>query len=102
MNSVLVLKTEITSTTVEFISDYLKNEKSKTVAICNANTLVRSYRNSAIQEKINSFDIKSYIFLIDQTFCSIFLQLTHAQPVKSNKIGLFSSSEIFLPSSNSL
>ena len=59
MNSVLVLKTEITSTTVEFISEYLKNEKSKTVAICNANTLVRSYRNSAIQEKINSFDIKA-------------------------------------------
>ena len=59
MNSVLVLKTEITSTTVEFISDYLKNEKSKTVAICNANTLVRSYRNSNIQEKINSFDIKA-------------------------------------------
>ena len=59
MNSVLVLKTEITSTTVEFISDYLKNEKSKTVAICNANTLVRSYRNSNIQKKINSFDIKA-------------------------------------------
>ena len=55
-----------------------------------------------VREKINSFDIKSYIFLIDQTFCSIFLQLTHAQPVKSNKIGLFSSSEIFLPSSNSI
>ena len=59
MNSVLVLKTEITSTTVETISDYLKNEKSKTVAICNANTLVRSYRNSDIREKINSFDIKA-------------------------------------------
>ena len=59
MNSVLILKTEITSTTVEFISDYLKNEKSKTVAICNANTLVRSYRNSNIQKKINSFDIKA-------------------------------------------
>ena len=59
MNSVLVLKTEITSTTVEFISDYLKNENSKTVAICNANTLVRSYHNSDIQEKINSFDIKA-------------------------------------------
>ena len=59
MNSVLVLKTEITSTTVEFISDYLKNENSKTVAICNANTLVRSYHNSDIREKINSFDIKA-------------------------------------------
>tara|TARA_B100002052_G_scaffold293860_1_gene317691 strand:+ start:686 stop:1420 length:735 start_codon:yes stop_codon:yes gene_type:complete len=59
MNSVLVLKTEITSTSVELVAEYLKNEKSKTVAICNANTLVRSYRNSKIQEKINSFDIKA-------------------------------------------
>ena len=59
MNSVLVLKTNISSTNVEFVSDYLKNEKSKTVAICNANTLVRSYQNSKMQEKINSFDIKA-------------------------------------------
>ena len=59
MNSVLVLKTEITSTSIELVSEYLKNERSKTVAICNANTLVRSYRSSKIQEKINSFDIKA-------------------------------------------
>ena len=59
MNSVLVLKTEITTTTVEFVSKYLKDETSKTVAICNANTLVRSYQNPRIQEKINSFDIKA-------------------------------------------
>jgi len=59
MNSVLVLKTEITSTSIELVSEYLKNERSKTVAICNANTLVRSYQNSKIQEKINSFDIKA-------------------------------------------
>ena len=59
MNSVLVLKTEITSSSVELVSEYLKNENSKTVAICNANTLVRSYRDSKIQEKINSFDIKA-------------------------------------------
>ena len=59
MNSVLILKTEITSTTVEFVSNYLRNEKSKIVAICNANTLVRSYRDSEIQKKINSFDIKA-------------------------------------------
>ena len=44
---------------IEFVSEYLKNETSKTVAICNANTLVRSYQNSRIQEKINSFDIKA-------------------------------------------
>ncbi len=59
MNSVLILKTEITSTSIELVAEYLKDEKSKTVAICNANTLVRSYRNSKIQEKINSFDIKA-------------------------------------------
>ena len=59
MNSVLVLKTEITSSSVELVSEYLKKENSKTVAICNANTLVRSYRDSKIQEKINSFDIKA-------------------------------------------
>ncbi len=59
MNSVLVLKTVISTTTVENVANYLKKEKSKTVAICNANTLVRSYHNSEIQNKINSFDIKA-------------------------------------------
>ena len=59
MNSVMVLKTEISTTTVEEVSDFLVNGKTKTVAICNANTLVRSYQSSKIQEKINSFDIKA-------------------------------------------
>ena len=59
MNSVIVLKTEISTTTVENVAKYLKNEKSKTVAICNSNTLVRSYRDSIIQDKINSFNIKA-------------------------------------------
>ena len=59
MKSVMVLKTEISTTTVEEVSNFLVNNKTKTVAICNANTLVRSYQNSKIQEKINSFDIKA-------------------------------------------
>ena len=59
MNSALVLKTVITTTSVENVANYLKKEKGKTVAICNANTLVRSYHNSEIQKKINSFDIKA-------------------------------------------
>ena len=59
MDSVLVLKTELSTTTVEDVARYLKKEKSKTIAICNANTLVRGYRNSIIQEKINSFNIKA-------------------------------------------
>ena len=59
MNSVLILKTEISTTTVESVADYLIREKSKTVAICNANTLVRSYGNPEVQDKINSFDIRT-------------------------------------------
>ena len=59
MNSVLILKTVISTTTVEKVANYLKKENSKTVAICNSNTLVRSYRNPIIQNKINSFDIKA-------------------------------------------
>tara|TARA_B100001057_G_scaffold26272_1_gene24095 strand:- start:1510 stop:2244 length:735 start_codon:yes stop_codon:yes gene_type:complete len=59
MNSVVVLKTVISTTTVEKVANYLKKEKSKTIAICNSNTLVRSYRNPIIQKKINSFDIKA-------------------------------------------
>ena len=59
MNSVLILKTMISTTTVENVATFLKKEQSKTVAICNSNTLVRSYRDSVIQNKINSFDIKA-------------------------------------------
>ena len=59
MNSVLILKTVISTTTVEKVANYLKKENSKTVAICNSNTLVRSYRNPIIQNKINSFDVKA-------------------------------------------
>ncbi|MFL2696024.1 MAG: WecB/TagA/CpsF family glycosyltransferase [Candidatus Actinomarina sp.] len=58
MNSVLVLKTMISTTNVENVATFLKNEKSRTVAICNSNTLVRSYNDPTIQNKINSFDIK--------------------------------------------
>tara|TARA_B100001121_G_scaffold186385_1_gene162758 strand:+ start:276 stop:1010 length:735 start_codon:yes stop_codon:yes gene_type:complete len=59
MDSVLVLKTEISTTTVEKVSNFLTHEKTKTVAICNANTLVRSYKDQNIRNKINSFDIKA-------------------------------------------
>ena len=59
MDSFKILKTEITRTTVENLAVYLNQEKGKIVAICNANTLVRSYNNSSIQNKINSFDVKT-------------------------------------------
>jgi len=59
MDTVLILKTEISQTSVSDVVELLKNKKSKTVAICNANTLVRSYKNIEIQNKINNFDIKA-------------------------------------------
>ena len=59
MDSVLILKTNISVTTVDEISQLLQKKASKTVAICNTNTLVRSYKNTSLQEKINSFDIRT-------------------------------------------
>ena len=64
MDSVLVLKTELSTTTVEDVARYLKKEKSKTIAICNANTLVRGYRNSIIQEKMAFMSLKIINFRI--------------------------------------
>ena len=53
------LKTNISEITIAEVSKKLNTSTKTTVAICNANTLVRSYQNSKIQEKINSFDIKA-------------------------------------------
>ena len=58
MDSVLILNTNINITTVEEVAKLLQNKDSKTVAVCNANTLVRSYRDEGLQFKINSFDIR--------------------------------------------
>ena len=38
-----ILKTNITELTVEKLSEILITESQKTVAVCNANSLVRSY-----------------------------------------------------------
>ncbi len=59
MDSKQVLNTEISVTKVEDVAYFLCNNKSKTVAICNANTLVRSYRNLEIRKIIDSFDIRA-------------------------------------------
>ena len=61
MNSVLVLKTMISTTNVENVATFLKNEKSRTVAICNSNTLVRSYNDPTIQNKIKSYVKKNFL-----------------------------------------
>ena len=58
MDSVLVLRTNINVTTVEEVASLLQKKGSTTVAVCNTNTLVRSYKDSELQNKINAFDIK--------------------------------------------
>ncbi len=59
MDSKQVLKTEISLTKVDDVANFLCDNKSKTVAICNSNTLVRAYRNSEVRKLIDSFDIKA-------------------------------------------
>ena len=59
MDSVLILNTEINVTSIDAVAELLQIKDSKTIAICNANTLVRSYKNSSLQKKINSFDVRT-------------------------------------------
>ncbi len=57
METVTVLKTEIAVTNVNKVSEDLVNKNKISVAICNANTLVRCYRDEKLKDIINSFDI---------------------------------------------
>jgi N-acetylglucosaminyldiphosphoundecaprenol N-acetyl-beta-D-mannosaminyltransferase len=59
MNTVKILKTFISVTSVNEVSKYLNEKKSLKVAICNTNTVVRSYRDEQLCSVINSFDIKT-------------------------------------------
>ena len=58
MDSVRILKTEISLTKIEEVSKVLINSSKISVAICNANTLVRSYKDEIICNTINSFSIR--------------------------------------------
>ncbi|MDB2368396.1 WecB/TagA/CpsF family glycosyltransferase [Candidatus Actinomarina sp.] len=59
MNTVKILKTSISETSVEEVSNILITENSLKVAICNTNTVVRSYQDNQLNKIINSFDIKT-------------------------------------------
>ena len=59
MKTTKILETNITETTISDVSKTLTSSKNNQVAICNANTLVRSVRNIEIREAINSFSIKT-------------------------------------------
>ena len=56
-NKVKILKTYINQITLNELINILLSEEYKDVAICNANTLVRSYKDVHLQDIINNFDI---------------------------------------------
>ncbi len=59
MNTVKILNTTISETSLIEVSNILNSENSLKVAICNTNTVVRSYRDDQLGKIINSFDIKT-------------------------------------------
>ena len=59
MNTVKILNTTISETSLIEVSNVLNSENSLKVAICNTNTVVRSFRDSQLSSVINSFDIKT-------------------------------------------
>ena len=59
MKTVKILNTTISKTSLVEVSNILNTEKSLKIAICNTNTVVRSYKNDQLSKIINSFDIKT-------------------------------------------
>jgi N-acetylglucosaminyldiphosphoundecaprenol N-acetyl-beta-D-mannosaminyltransferase len=59
MNTVKILNTTISETSLVEVSNILNTENSLKIAICNTNTVVRSYKNDQLSKIINSFDIKA-------------------------------------------
>jgi len=59
MKTTKVLQTNISETDVGQVSEILNTSTKNRVAICNANTLVRSVRHIVIRNTINNFTIKA-------------------------------------------
>ena len=59
MKTTKVLRTNITETNIDQVSKILNTSTKNRVAICNANTLVRSVRDLEIRNVINNFTIKT-------------------------------------------
>ena len=57
MKKVKILKTKISEITLSQTAEILTSSKSKTVAVCNANSLVRSYKDKEINSILNTFDL---------------------------------------------
>ena len=59
MKTTKVLQTNISETNISEVSKVLNSSTGNRVAICNANTLVRSARDPKIKDLINNFTIKT-------------------------------------------
>jgi len=59
MKTTKILQTNISETSIGEVSNILNSSTTQRVAICNANTLVRSVKNSLIKETINNFTIRT-------------------------------------------
>ena len=59
MKTTKVLQTNISETNIGQVSEILNTSTKNRIAICNANTLVRSVRNVGIRNSINNFTIKA-------------------------------------------
>ena len=59
MKTTKVLQTNVSQTSINEVSNILNKTTGNRIAICNANTLVRSARNSYIADLINNFTIRT-------------------------------------------
>ena len=59
MKTTKVLQTNVSQTSIDEVSNILNKTTGNRIAICNANTLVRSARNSYIADLINNFTIRT-------------------------------------------
>jgi|SRR6056300_214647 N-acetylglucosaminyldiphosphoundecaprenol N-acetyl-beta-D-mannosaminyltransferase len=57
MKKVKILNTNISEINLDEAAKILTSGKKNTVAVCNANSLVRSYRDVSINKILNSFDV---------------------------------------------
>ncbi|MDC1070739.1 WecB/TagA/CpsF family glycosyltransferase [Acidimicrobiia bacterium] len=57
MKKVKILKTNISQVSLSKAAEILTSSKNTTVAVCNANSLVRSYRSSELNKILNSFNL---------------------------------------------
>ena len=58
MDSVRILKTEMSVTNIDNVVEKLIFGDEISVAICNSNTLVRCYKDKELNKIVSSFDIK--------------------------------------------